>query len=107
MPDPLRLPVEMTIYTAGDTLAALREWAASLQSSDSADVQGDAVAEIDGAGLQLLVALQHSLAQAGCTAHWHTPSGTLARACALLGPGAPFGSPQASRADGTPHEVAA
>ena len=90
MSDALRLPVEMTIYTAGETAAALREWLQAAPADGALQVQGDAVAEIDGAGLQLLAALQHSLAGQRRNVQWHTPSATLARACRMLGPGAPF-----------------
>lgn len=90
MSEPLRLPVEMTIYTAGDTAAALRAWLDSAPADGALQVLGDAVAEIDGAGLQLLAALSNSLASAHRIVEWSTPSATLSRACRMLGPGAPF-----------------
>lgn len=90
MSEPLRLPVEMTIYTASDTAAALRAWLDNASGEEATEVRGDAVAEIDGAGLQLLAALHSSLAGAGRPVTWTIPSPTLRRACRMLGPGAPF-----------------
>jgi anti-anti-sigma regulatory factor len=64
----LRLPAELTIYTAAETHTAWLNWLADPGAMAS---QGEALCmvdasgcdEIDAAGAQLLVALAHSLAQ--------------------------------------------
>lgn len=61
----LRLPAELTIYTAAETRAAWLGWLAGETGLDEPVCAVDASAcdEIDAAGLQLLVALAHSLAR--------------------------------------------
>ena len=75
-PPALRLPHELTIYTAAETRTTWLAWLALLSDADAhadLDAQGpaeaDAVGRVDGedvdqvdaAGVQLLVALAHSL----------------------------------------------
>jgi anti-anti-sigma regulatory factor len=64
----LRLPAELTIYTAAETRDAWLGWlAGDAAQADAGDplcpVDASACDEIDAAGSQLLVALAHSLAQ--------------------------------------------
>jgi ABC-type transporter Mla MlaB component len=87
------LPAEFTIYA----LAALRqEWLAWLPAASSArrpegeapeawPVDASAVADVDAAALQMLVALAHSVAACGKALVLAAPSASLARACEGLG----------------------
>ena len=85
----LRLPHELTIYTAAETRTAWLAWL----SGEGAHTSGEAVCEVDGAdvdevdaaGLQLLVALAHSLQRQHITLHLRHPSGPLRTACHDLG----------------------
>jgi hypothetical protein len=69
---PLRLPAELTIYTAAETRTAWLNWLADHPGCSPSTAAGagtpcavDASScdEIDAAGAQLLVALAHSLAR--------------------------------------------
>ena len=62
MGERFELPVELNIYSAMETRDALHTWAAeqATQGKDHLDVSARDVAEVDGAGLQLLAALSHS-----------------------------------------------
>jgi anti-anti-sigma regulatory factor len=60
---------------------------------DEARVDAHAVDQVDAAGLQLLVALQRSLAERGVRLHLHAPSATLLEAGAALGLLDRLGSP--------------
>jgi hypothetical protein len=59
MSKPFELPEEMTIYSAVETRDKLLAWVSeqSVKNSDVLVVSAAKVAEIDGAGLQLLAAL--------------------------------------------------
>ncbi len=83
---PLVLPAELTIYTVGE----LREpWAAWLAAADAEDAaaraDGSAVAEVDGAGLQLLLSLAASCTAAERPLQLTAPSATLEAACRAFG----------------------
>ncbi|KPF43246.1 hypothetical protein D621_19940 [beta proteobacterium AAP51] len=79
----LRLPAELTIYTAGELHP---QWLAWLAASDTAAaVEADAVDQVDAAGVQLLLALQRALAGSGRPLALHSPSAALQAACAALG----------------------
>nr|WP_176256750.1 STAS domain-containing protein [Derxia lacustris] len=85
----LALPAELTIYMVAELAP---QWLASLDglshddaADDSFAVDAAAVAEVDAAGLQLLVALANQLTRDGWTLRLARPSPTLAQACALLG----------------------
>ena len=88
-PPALRLPHELTIYTAAETRAAWLAW----MSGEAAHTSGEAVCEVDAAdvdevdaaGVQLLVALAHSLQRQHLTLHLRHPSGPLRTACHDLG----------------------
>ena len=85
----LRLPHELTIYTAAETRDAWLTWL----SSDNARAEGAAVCEVDGehvdevdaAGVQLLVSLCNSLSRQHRQLQLCQPSDVLCKACASLG----------------------
>ena len=87
------LPAELNIYTAAETAQAMTQWFTDNRDQQTAalTVDGQAVAEVDAAGLQLIAALHNT-----CKSHavqWQLtqPSNTLGAACARLG--IPMGSP--------------
>ena len=102
----LSLPAELTIYTASDTRTAWLAWLATEHhdATDNADgsrctVHAGAVDQVDAAGVQLLVALSHTLARQQRRLQLLDPSAPLRDACkalgasALLADGAPDGTP--------------
>lgn len=103
-PPTLRLPHELTIYTAAETRASWLAWL----SDDGAQTAGEAVClvdgehvdEVDAAGVQLLVALAHSLQRQQVSLQVRQPSGPLRGACQDLGlAGLLLGTPAAATAD--------
>lgn len=79
------LPAELTIYAASELHA---QWLAALDAAPpdgDLEVDASAVAEIDGAGLQLLVALSRQLAARDRALRLVRPSQRLSEACAALG----------------------
>lgn len=87
---PLRLPAELTIYTAAETRSAWLTWladhaggAGNADALCSADASG--CDEIDAAGVQLLVALAHSLAQQQRRLQLQHASTPVRQACRDLG----------------------
>lgn len=86
--DTLLLPPELSIYTAAELHPQWLAWAGThVDSSGDACVDGSAVDQIDGAGVQLLIALQRCLAARGCSLRLCDPSRPLRDACAALGLG--------------------
>jgi ABC-type transporter Mla MlaB component len=85
--DPLMLPEELTIYAAGELRPQWLAWLdrAAAAGADAACVQGAQVAEVDGAGLQLLLALRRSLAERGLRLQLADASPALQAACAAAG----------------------
>lgn len=83
----LQLPAELTIYTAAETRTAWLGWLAGETGLDEPVCAIDASAchEVDAAGLQLLVALAHSLARRQCRLQLLQPAAPLRAACAELG----------------------
>jgi anti-anti-sigma regulatory factor len=79
------LPRELTIHTAADTHQALLAWVAGLGDARAWRIDASPVDETDGAGVQLLLSLSRSAAQAQATLHIETPSPVLERACRTLG----------------------
>ncbi len=83
----LTLPPELTIYTVAElhprcvALAA----AGATSSDESLTVDAAAVAEVDAAGVQLLLSLANTLALHGRRLRLAPASATLAAACAALG----------------------
>lgn len=86
--EPLVLPAELTIYTVGELHPQWNLWAqaAAAQSSGQvAQIQAQMVAEVDAAGLQLLLSLQRALSAGGRVLYISDPSSVLSSACAGLG----------------------
>lgn len=71
----LSLPAELTIYTVGELHPQWLGWLA--MNEPGATVQGEAVEQIDSAGLQLLIALDRALAGRGRHLAVHAPSSAL------------------------------
>lgn len=82
----LHLPSELSIYTAAELHPQWLAWAGhSAPSASDALADGTAVDQVDGAGVQLLIALQRCLAARGCALRLHAPSRPLREACTALG----------------------
>ena len=86
----LRLPAELTIYTAAETRGAWLAWLAgaaaqAAQADPVCAVDASACDEIDAAGTQLLVALAHSLARQQRQLQLCRASGAVRAACTELG----------------------
>ncbi|MES3009279.1 MAG: STAS domain-containing protein [Pseudomonadota bacterium] len=79
----LALPRELTIYTASETRTDWLTWLTTLPVD--AIVDGSAVDQVDGAGLQLLVALRRAVLQRGHSWCLQSASATLNQACEVLG----------------------
>ena len=87
---PLRLPAELTIYTAAETRDAWLAWlggdaAHATAAEPLCKVDASACDEIDAAGTQLLVALAHSLARQQRRLQLQQPSTPVRAACHDLG----------------------
>jgi anti-anti-sigma regulatory factor len=99
------LPTELTIYTVGELRAEWLAWlteGAPMQVDETGhneflSVEADAVDQVDGAGVQLLVSLAHGLEQQQRSLRLLNPSAALSGACRSLGVGALL-APQASEA---------
>lgn len=92
MPNPaphLRLPQELTIYTAAETRAAWLTWLSGDEALAAGEsvcrVDGEDVDEVDAAGVQLLVALAHSLQRQQRSLVLCNTSRPLLHACRELG----------------------
>ncbi|MBH2016553.1 MAG: STAS domain-containing protein [Burkholderiales bacterium] len=89
---PRALPAELSIYTATETHAQMLQWldevgveGHAVEGVGAWPLQADAVAQADAAGVQLLVALQHSLLARGRRLVLLQPSAPLQHACGSLG----------------------
>jgi len=71
----LCLPAELTIYTVGELHPQWLGWLA--MNEPGAAVQGEAVEQVDSAGLQLLIALDRAVAERGRQLAVHAPSNAL------------------------------
>ena len=89
MPEPNVLPPELTIYTVGEWHPRLLDWVGSGPEADAVDdtlqLDAAAVAEVDAAGLQLLVSLANTLGQQLRPLALLRPSQPLVDACMQLG----------------------
>jgi anti-anti-sigma regulatory factor len=85
MPGAPALPQELTIFTVGDCHALYQGWLTSDSGSETLALDASAVAEVDGAGVQLLLSLANSLAPHGRRLALADPSPPLAAACTNLG----------------------
>ncbi len=84
--DALALPSELSIYTAAELHPQWLAWVGDAAAAGGdALVDGQAVDQVDGAGVQLLVALQRCLAARGCVLRLQAPSRPLSEACKALG----------------------
>lgn len=83
------LPSELTIFTASEChplyLAWLRAEAPESASDETLWLDASAVAEADGAGIQLLVSLANSLARQGRALKLRAAGPSLTAACIDLG----------------------
>jgi len=80
----LALPAELSIYTAGETRSAWLAWLAE-HGDGPLTLDASAAAEVDAAGVQLLVALSRSLAAQHRELHIVDASAALRKACERLG----------------------
>jgi len=90
---PLSLPAELSIFTANETRAVWLAWlAAESHSLTGAEglppLDASQVDVVDGAGVQLLLSLRHSLHERGLALQLAAPSRTLSDACKAMGAGA-------------------
>lgn len=86
MATPLILPAELTIYMAAELRSAWLDWLEREAGSESdVDVDGRAIDEIDGAGVQCLLSLARSLDARDQHLRIRQPSEVLRQACARLG----------------------
>lgn len=93
MSAPPSLPIELTIYTASelrqqwlDWLHSLREaFEAGIAEEDPVEIDASAVAEVDGAGVQLLLSLSNALGPLHRELRLLQPSRVLVEACSALG----------------------
>lgn len=84
IPAPLALPAELSIYTVGGLRPHWLAWLAD--AGDGPHVlDAAAVDEIDGAGLQLVLALAGQIERDGHTLAIRTPSAPFAAACRSFG----------------------
>jgi ABC-type transporter Mla MlaB component len=93
MSAPFELPAELNIYTAAETTQALLRWLQFAQSQqiNLLQIDGRSVAEVDAAGLQILLSLHNTCSNHALAWQLHQPSQTLAAACTRLG--IPTGTP--------------
>ena len=85
----LLLPPELSIYTAAELHPQWLAWATQSEvAGHDALADGAAVDQVDGAGVQMLVALQRCLVNRGGTFRLNAPSRPLREACTALGLGA-------------------
>ena len=93
MQQPHSFPSELTICTVGELRAQWLSWLAAAREADDAEAVHDqplqvnaaAVNEVDAAGVQLVLALSHSLARERRRLHIENPSLAFSSACELLG----------------------
>lgn len=84
----LVLPAELTIYTVGELHPHWNLWARAAAAPSAgrvAQIRAQMVAEVDAAGLQLLLSLQRALSEGGRVLCISDPSSALSSACAGLG----------------------
>jgi len=81
----LALPAELTIYTVGELHPRWLSWMQQGTANTAAEVHCAAVEQVDGAGLQLLLALSRALAERGRSLRILAPSESLRAGCAALG----------------------
>lgn len=86
MATPLTLPPEITIYVAAELRGPWLDWLEREAGIDAVAVaDGQAVEEVDGAGLQCLLSLARSLQARQQCLRIRQPSEALRQACVRLG----------------------
>jgi ABC-type transporter Mla MlaB component len=91
VPTQLVLPQELTIYTIAEQHPRCVAWlhdnasAAGGQAEEVVHVDASGVAEVDAAGVQLLLSLANALTLQHRTLRLDSPSAPLSSACAALG----------------------
>lgn len=90
---PPPLPAELSIFTATETRSQWLAWLARESNAltgiaELPSVNASGVDTVDGAGVQLLLALQRTLHERGLTLQLAAPSEILRNACMALGAGA-------------------
>ncbi len=79
------LPAELTIHAVADTARAWLSWLDDAADGAPLAIDASTTADVDGAGVQLLVALANALRQRGRALELQAPSAVLADACLRLG----------------------
>jgi anti-anti-sigma regulatory factor len=82
------LPVELSIYSVGELKGQWLGWISEAPAEPEAEhwaLDASTVNEVDAAGLQLLLALSHTLSQQDQRLVLLHPSAALSEACAALG----------------------
>ena len=84
---PLLLPPELSIYTVRELHPQWLAWstAAAATEADAVCAQAAGVGEVDAAGLQMLLALERTLAERGRRLRIDAPSAALQAACTAAG----------------------
>jgi anti-anti-sigma regulatory factor len=98
MSNHLHLPAELTIYTAAELRSGWLVWLDSPLEDDGI-VDGRDVAEVDTAGVQLLLSLSHAARRRERTLRIDRPSAALRAAFESLGLGALLAPAGAGAAD--------
>jgi len=80
--DAVVLPEDFTIALAGEYYQLMMN---QLEEGHGISLDGGSVSRIDASGIQLLVAVQRALAEAGHSLHWNSVSAALSESVALLG----------------------
>lgn len=84
----LVLPAELTIYTVGELHPVWSQWAkasVTQEAGEIAQIEAQMVAEVDAAGLQLLLSLERALSAGGRKLCISGTSNALSAACSGLG----------------------
>jgi len=81
------LPCELTVYTIGELYPQCQAWSHADMEHACLRVGAEAVAEVDAAGVQLLLSLSSTLQAQRRTLQLVTPSEALSAACQALGAG--------------------
>jgi anti-anti-sigma regulatory factor len=88
MTEACTLPAELTIYTVGECMPFCLAWLRTdAHTALVLDVDASHVAEVDAAGIQLLISLANGLARRDSQLRLMAPSQALQNACAQLGAG--------------------
>ena len=82
------LPAELSIYSVGELKGQWLGWISEAPAEPEAEhwaLDASTVSEVDAAGLQLLLALSHTLSQQDQRLVLLHPSAALGEACAAIG----------------------